>query len=77
MLSENWVHVLVGVKQIDTTKSKMGRRKDVLLEVVRVDPDPIGLVSLQEEKTFFHKKKFGHEPVLPENWVHLLVVSSQ
>ena len=28
---ENWVHLLVGVEPIDTTKPKMGRRKDLLL----------------------------------------------
>ena len=27
MLPENWVHLLVGVEPIDTTKPKMGRRR--------------------------------------------------
>ena len=34
----------------DTTKSKMGRRKDLLLEVVRVDSYPLGLGVLTKRK---------------------------
>ena len=33
MLPENWVHLLVGVEPKDTTKPKIGRRKDLLLLV--------------------------------------------
>ena len=31
MLAENWVHLLVAVELIDTTKPKVGRRKNLLL----------------------------------------------
>ena len=31
LLSENWVYLLVGVEPIETTKPKIGRRKDLLL----------------------------------------------
>lgn len=31
LLPENWVHLLVGVKPVDTTKPKSGRKKDLLL----------------------------------------------
>lgn len=30
MVTKNWVCLLVGVQPIDTTKSKIGRRKDLL-----------------------------------------------
>ena len=33
VLPKNWVHLLVGVEPIDTTKPKRGRRKDLLLLV--------------------------------------------
>ena len=31
VVPKNWVHLLVGVEPIDTTKPKIGRRKDLLL----------------------------------------------
>ena len=34
-LPENWVCLLVGVEPIDTTKPKIGRRKDLLLLAAR------------------------------------------
>ena len=33
ILPQNWICLLVGVKSKDTTKSKIGRRKDLLLLV--------------------------------------------
>ena len=33
LLPRNWVHLLVGVEPIDTTKPKFRRRKDLLLLV--------------------------------------------
>ena len=46
LLPQNWVHLLVGVEPKDTTKPKIGRKKDVLLALSKENIEDFSQTSV-------------------------------
>lgn len=46
MLPQNWVHLLVGVEQKDTSKKESGRRKDLLLVATKENTGDLSQSSI-------------------------------
>ena len=63
MLPKNWVPLLVGVEPKDTTKPKIGRRKDLLLAVRKENTGDLSQSSVSLNS------KTGE--VLSQEYVHI------